>query len=369
MSSYNSQETISRINKVRAKFNEWQIDALLIENSSNRRWLSGFTGSSGWLLLTSEEAFIATDSRYWEQAADQSPVYELVKLRGNNLEAIVAFLEGAGTIRIGLEADHITLNQFKQFESIKSNTWVPLDQVLSSFRQYKDDSEIEIIRHAAAITDLAMQQVNSLVRIGMTESELAWELEKIMREAGATSTAFSTIVASGPNSARPHHESGSRAFTIGDCLIIDMGARVDGYCSDMTRPFFIGNSPTDKFWEIYHTVLEAQETALSNMVAGMSGRKIDSLAREVINRAGYKEAFGHSLGHGLGLEVHENPRLSQLAEDTPVGTSDGRRSVVTVEPGIYLADWGGIRIEDLVLLGESGVELLSKCPKDPIIPA
>jgi Xaa-Pro aminopeptidase len=198
----------------------------------------------------------------------------------------------------------------------------------------------------------------------MSEKQVAWELEKIMREAGADSMAFPVIVASGPNGAFAHHSSSDRKLKVGDPIIVDMGASLNGYQSDLTRTFYLGNEPDEKFWEIYNIVHEAQKAALNEIKAGKSGKAIDQAARDHIKQAGYEKAFGHGLGHGVGLDIHEGPRLSQTAENDPPLPAG---AVVTVEPGIYLESWGGVRIEDLVMVTESGVELLSRCSKNPII--
>jgi Xaa-Pro aminopeptidase len=234
--------------------------------------------------------------------------------------------------------------------------------MISSFRTIKLAEEIEAIRSAARITDSAMEKVPLIAKPGMTESQLAWELEKLLRETGASELSFPIIVASGPNSARPHHMTGERSLQIGDTIIIDMGAKLNGYCSDLTRSFHIGESKNEQFSNVYDLVLKAQTNALEKMSAGMLSRDIDGLAREIIDEAGFGNNFGHGLGHGVGLDIHENPRLSWTNEDI---VESG--VVITVEPGIYLPGWGGIRIEDLVQVKDNGVEFLSKCPKKPII--
>jgi Xaa-Pro aminopeptidase len=230
-------------------------------------------------------------------------------------------------------------------------------------RQVKSAEELAIIQSAARITDLAMEQVPALVRLGMTESELAWLLEKTMREAGADAMAFDIIVASGPNAALPHHHPGARTLQIGDALIVDMGAAVNGYKSDLTRSFFLGATPSEAYWAIYTTVLAAQTATIDHLRAGMTGKEGDALARDVIVEAGYGDRFGHGLGHGLGLDIHEEPRLSRIRDKELI--PDG--SVVTVEPGIYIPDFGGVRIEDLMLVSDSGATLLSHAAKTPLI--
>jgi Xaa-Pro aminopeptidase len=212
---------------------------------------------------------------------------------------------------------------------------------------------------------MAMSAVNEIVRPGMSEKQLAWELEKLMREAGADGLAFPTIIASGPNGANAHHSAGERKLKAGDTITVDMGASLNGYHSDLTRNFYLGSTPDEKFWEVYNTVHTAQKKALAAIKAGADVQAVDKEARDFIAEAGYGANFGHGLGHGLGLEVHENPRLSPSAVNPrtlPAG------AIVTVEPGIYIEDWGGVRIEDLVLVTEDGFEYLSHCSKNPIIP-
>jgi Xaa-Pro aminopeptidase len=353
--------TLQRIETVRTLLDKWEVDAVLIGSPYNRRWLSGFTGSFGWLLVSAENAILGTDFRYHEQSASQAPDFDLFKwVRADGLDAWRNFL-GAEK-RIGVESQYITLAEFATMQQIDGVTWKPLAQTVEPLRDVKDSAEINKIRAAAAITDHAMAQVHRLAQPGVTERELAWQLEKIMREHGADGLAFETIVASGPNGALPHHRPTDRKLQIGDNITIDMGARLDGYHSDMTRAFYLGDEPDEQFWTIYNLVLDAQRNVLDNLKAGMSGVEADSLARDTITDAGYGENFGHGLGHGVGLYIHEGPRLSKIDDNILP-----ENAVVTVEPGVYVPGWGGVRIEDLVLVGEAGIEFLSKCPKEPVI--
>ena len=230
-------------------------------------------------------------------------------------------------------------------------------------RAVKSAEEIDVIVRAAAITDAAMNQVNQLARVGMSEKELAWQLERTMREAGADGMAFTVIVASGPNAARPHHRPGERQLQAGDAIVIDMGAMLDGYHSDLTRTFYLGSEPDEQFWTIYNLVLAAQEAALAGIQAGLTGKEADALARDVIAAAGHGAHFGHGLGHGVGLEIHEAPWLSVVREKERVDAG----MVTSVEPGVYIPGWGGVRIEDLALVMENGVRCLSQAAKNPII--
>lgn len=356
-------EHLQRLANVRAQFNAWEVDAVLIGSPTNRRWLSGFTGSSGQLLVTRETAVLSTDSRYWQQAQREAPHFSLFRDR-RLPEDTAEFLRTAAGQRVGLEAAFVTLSEARGLREVNGIEWVELRATLEPLRTRKSERELEAIRAAAAITDAAMAQVNQLAHPGLTERALAWKLEKLMRKAGADGVAFEIIVAAGPNSALPHHRPGSRKLQPGDAIVIDMGASLDGYKSDMTRSFFLGSTPTEQFWNVYNVVLEAQTAVLQNIRVGMSGAQADALARDVIIEAGHGEHFGHGLGHGVGLDIHEEPRLSRLREQETLAAG----SVITVEPGIYLPDWGGVRIEDLIYLDGDGIEILSRCPKVPIIP-
>ena len=350
-----------RLTAVRAKFDGWKVHGLLIGSAANRRWLSGFTGSAGQLLITGKQAYLATDFRYWEQATREAPAYTLFKHQ-RTAEDAERFIRAALVDRIGVESQHTTIAELRQLQKIKRINWFSLPETVEGLRAVKTAVEVEAIKAAAAITDYAMSQVNQIAKPGMTEKQLAWELEKMMHEAGADAIAFPVIVASGPNSALPHHRAGGRPLQAGDIVIIDMGAELNGYSSDLTRTFYLGSEPSPQFRHIYELVHLAQTNALQKLRPGMTSREGDALAREVIEDAGHKEHFGHGLGHGVGLEIHEAPALTwRYEERLPAG------SVITIEPGIYLTGWGGVRIEDLIYLAEDGAHLLSQCPKNPII--
>ncbi|MFK7802022.1 MAG: aminopeptidase P family protein [Anaerolineae bacterium] len=358
----------SRIELIRSQLNRWNVGGIMITNLTNCRWVSGFTGSAGTVVITADKALLGTDFRYWEQATSQAPAFELVKMgRTAEFAKQEDMVRMAGVNRMGYEASNLTVSAYsalkKNCAEIENLKLVPLNNPIEPHRHIKSAAELEKIKAAAAITDLAMAMVNDLAKPGMTERALAWELEKTMRENGADGMAFEIIVASGPNSAMAHHHPSDRKLQIGDPIIVDMGAVLDGYHSDMTRSFFLGNEPDDKFKYVYDLVHMAQKNALAHMKPGMPGNEIDALARDVISDAGQAENFGHSLGHGVGLNIHEGPNLSSMYEgEIPAG------AVVSVEPGVYLSGWGGVRIEDLVIMTDSGIEFISHCPKTPIIP-
>lgn len=358
-----NKQTRQRLAALRAEFSGWQVDGLLVGSASNRRWLSGFTGSAGWLLVTESSAVLGTDFRYWHQATRQAPDFTLQDFRSGQPAAWAKFLDFGEPVRLGIESRHVTLAQFDEFRGVENVTFVPLQQSLELFREVKNEQELATIRQAAAITDTVMAEVNQLAYIGQQEKQLAWELERRMRERGATAMAFPIIVAFGENSAMAHHQPGERALRANDPIVVDMGAQVDGYASDLTRAFFAGPEPSARYQEVYDLVYRAQKAALDGMRAGISGKDADTLARDTISEAGYGEAFGHSLGHGLGLDIHEGPSLSQLYGAAPLPEG----SIVTVEPGIYLPDWGGVRLEDVVRVTVRGVDLISDCLKQPAI--
>ncbi len=352
----------TRIDQVRNNFEQWGTDALLVMSPHNRRWLTGFTGSAGEVMITRDAAYLATDGRYWAQAREQAPDYTVFE-KSRESDSLEQFVRATAVNTIALEAAHVTMKMFGRLRALEGITWRPLNETVETWRGVKSAAEITMIRAAAAITDHAMQQVPDIVRVGMSERALAWELEKRMRENGADGMAFDILVASGENGARPHHNPDDRTLQIGDTLIVDMGAKLDGFHSDLTRSFHIGAQPDAHFWHVYNTVLQAQENCLDKTRPGMTGAEIDSLTRIVIAAAGHADDYKHSTGHGVGLEIHEAPGLRESAAETIIPAG----AVITIEPGIYIDGWGGIRIEDLVVVTENGVEFLSHCPKTPVI--
>lgn len=351
-------------------------DALLVSQPENRAYLSGFTGSAGWLLIPAAPSategaadgirapMLATDFRYWEQVRLQSPGYELVKVTTTLAAVLPEILAAAGVRRLAFEADHLTYSEYQTLTAaVPDIEWVPTKGLVMELRSRKDASELAAIRRAIALGDEALSTALGQAKPGMTERDLAWSIESYMRTHGAEAPAFDIIVACGFNGARPHARASDDPLVAGEPIVIDMGAKVDGYCSDLTRTVCFGqpNDP-DKFWSVYNTVLQAQIAAEALLRPGVSGPDADAAARDVIAAAGYGDYFGHGLGHGVGLFIHELPRLSRMSTDVMVPGH-----IVTVEPGIYLPEWGGVRIEDMVLITENGVEVLSRASKEPII--
>jgi Xaa-Pro aminopeptidase len=343
-----------RLAAIRELLPTHEVDALLVSGPENRRYLSGFTANDpGWgmVLITAETALLLTDFRYQAWARQEARECEVCIHQVDLAGTLGEHLKALGVRRLGFEAVHLTFWQYQRLTQAVADagvavTWQPLEGLAEGLRQIKTGPELAIMRRALTLTETVMRQVAGELAPGQTERQVAWEIEKRLREGGAEGLAFDPIVAAGPNSARPHHHPGDYPLAPGEPIIIDMGARIDGYCADMTRTFIIG--PADEhFRKIYSVVRQAQARAEAGLRAGMDSLAGDALAREVIAAAGFGEAFGHSLGHGVGLAVHETPNL------TP---SEARRgplpagSVVTVEPGIYLTGWGGVRLEDMVLL-------------------
>jgi len=352
----------NRLQKLRSQFAEREIDAIFITQSENRRYLSGFDGTAGYLLITAQEAILATDFRYTEQAAREAPGFEILRITNNIADWFPGLVRDAGIKRLGFEAADVTFNLHRQLSNALTKKkvtarLVPVNGLVESLRVVKEPGEIELIRKAAAITDAAYEYVESTIKAGMTEKQVAWELEKSLRENGSQALPFEIIVASGPQAALPHAKPSGRVIKEGEPVVIDMGAKYGGYASDLTRTICVG-APDDTFKKVYHTVLDAQTAAMSIINAGMTGQQADSAAREIIEKAGYGEAFGHSLGHGVGLAAHELPRLGPDSDET---LTEGM--VFTVEPGIYLSGWGGVRIEDTVVMEQGKVRVLSQARK------
>jgi len=352
----------NRLEKLRQRFAEKEIDALLISQPENRYYLSGFDGSAGFLLITPKSAILTTDFRYIEQAKRQAPDYEIFRITNEIGDWFPRLLAGLNLRRLGFEAGYITFALYRQLTDTLSKAQsqlglIPIDGLVESLRAVKEPEEIALIARAVEITDSAFEYLQGIIRTGISEKEVAWETEKFLREKGSQTLPFEIIVASGPNAALPHAKPSDRAIQDGEPVIIDIGARIGGYSSDLTRTICLG-TPDDTFKKVYDTVLGAQLTALAIMKEDMSGGEVDSLARAVIEEAGYSEAFGHGLGHGLGLVTHETPRLGPNSTDK---LTSGM--VFTIEPGIYLPDWGGVRIEDVAIMENGKAKVISRARK------
>jgi len=355
-----------RLAKLRQTLVDEKLDAILITNPTSRRYLSGFTGSAGTLIVSQDRALLATDFRYYEQVEKQAPRFELAKVEKALTDLLPNLLKEMSVHRLGFESDDVTVALHRQLsDALPENAeFVATSDIVRGIQAEKDAEELATLQKAIDLTDAAYAHIVTLMQPGMTEREVAWELERFMRTKGAEKMAF-IIVASGPNGAMPHARPTDRTIQLGEPIVIDIGAVVDGYYSDLTRTVALGE-PTEKYLDVYEIVRQAQEAALEGIRPGMTGREADALARKVIEKAGYGERFGHGLGHGIGLEGGRNkPMLSSRYEAAKEPLRAGM--VFTVEPGIYLPGEFGVRIEDDVVLREDGVEVLSRAAKEPFI--
>ena len=328
---------------------------MFITHLPNIRWLTGFTGSAALLLITPSRTVLITDFRYATQAPDEAgDVAEIVVDRVNVWDRARRVLASDGIASVGFEAHAVTLRDAERIASLVSGKAIPRTDVVETLRQKKDAGEVAAIRAAGMLALDALAAVMPTIRVGEREIDVAARLEHELRRRGSEWHPFHTIVASGPRSALPHAGTSERVIERGEFLLVDFGAQRDGYCSDVTRTMVVGATPTDRQLEVYQAVRDAQLRARDGIRVGMMGRDADALARDLIAARGFGDAFGHSLGHGLGLEVHEAPRLAPTSESAlPPG------AVVTVEPGIYLPGWGGVRLEDDVWLAPDGPVLLT----------
>ncbi len=333
------------------------LDALLVTSRPNIRYLTGFSGSAGVAVVTRGEVLLVTDFRYDEQARQQCGAVARVEIEGTSVwDRLLRELPTLGTLGlIGFEAHALSVKDAERFSSGGASwRWKPAGELVERLRVRKDAGEVAAIRAAATLATAALRDTLALVRPGQTEFEIAGELERALRRHGSEAHPFPTIVASGPRSALPHAHTSSRTVAAGEWLLLDFGAVVDGYCADLTRTVVVGARADESQRALYGLVQEAQRRAREGVRAGMSGREADALARDPIEARGFGAAFGHSTGHGLGLEVHEAPRLARTAADSlPEG------AVVTIEPGVYVAGRGGVRIEDDVHLSADGPVLLT----------
>lgn len=370
-----------RIKRLKQIMQEKKLDLLLLTDGYNMHYISGYRGHTGCMLVFDEDRYILTDSRYTEQAALEAPDFVCVDIKEQGYAKTVKRIleeyhnrarvsasggmshKAGNLLRIGFENKEISYSQYKVYTDTlgKRAELIPLDGVIDGMRQIKTEEEIEKIAKAESIGDMAFSHILKHLKAGMTELQVAAELEYVMKKAGATGLSFDTIAASGTNSSLPHAMPSSRVLADGDFLTMDFGCVYEGYCSDMTRTVLIGDRLTEKQDEVYHTVLKAQLAALEMIRPGVKCSEVDKCARDIIRDMGYGEYFGHGLGHSVGLFIHEEPRLSARCDAVlEAGVT------VTVEPGIYLTGEFGVRIEDLVVVTENGYRNLTESPKELI---
>jgi len=361
-------DVAARIPRLRARVDGAGCDALLVTRLVNVRYLTGFTGSAALLLVLPDRAVLTTDGRYRDQSReelDAAGVHADIEV-GATAAAQREILRAAaaGIRRLGLEAEAVTWAQQRRFaaEWFPRAELVATEGLIEEQRRVKDDGEVARMAEAARIADDALASVRPLLADGLTEREIALALDYEMRRLGAEGSSFETIVASGPNGAKPHARPSGRPIAAGELVVLDFGAVVEGYCSDMTRTLCVGEPASEVARRMVEVVAGSQQAGVEAVAAGVSGRDVDRVCRDVIAAAGWGDAFLHGTGHGVGLEIHEAPRVASTSEDTLAAGH-----VVTVEPGVYLPDVGGVRIEDTVVVTEDGCLPLTNAPKDLVV--
>ncbi|MFN2601712.1 MAG: M24 family metallopeptidase [Gemmatimonadaceae bacterium] len=350
-----------RLEHLREKLRSQQIDGLLLSSLPNIRYLTGFSGTSALVLATSSDVIFITDFRYETQVASEIGDFAQVRIESSSLwTGLWGLLPRLQSNEIlGFESGHLVHRDFQRLLNEGSRwQWRPQIGLVEDLRESKDEEEVALIAEAARIATTALARVVPMIRPGLSELEVAGILEKALRDEGSEEAPFPPIIASGPRAALPHARASRRVIERGDFVLLDFGAQYRGYCSDVTRTFVVGAASGEQK-EIYDIVKEANRVASSSVKAGMTGMAADALARSYIERLGHGAGFGHGLGHGLGLEVHEAPRLARTAE-----ASLKQGAVVTIEPGIYRAGWGGVRIEDDVHLSATGPKVLTNFSRE-----
>ena len=355
-----------RLDRLRAAFGDHEIDALVVTTLPNVRYLTGFSGSAAVLIVTQDLAVLTTDGRYRTQSAEQvqragaAGVDIAIGAGTEQRQAALAALEAVDAGRIGLEAGNVTWSGQRSWaDLLGGDKLVPTTNAVEALRERKDAAEIARMERAAAIADAALFEVLPLMSQGVTEEHFALELDTAMRRGGAESTAFETIVAAGENSAKPHHHPGSRRINGGDPVVVDFGATFDGYRSDMTRTFCVDAEPQGELARIFEVVQTSQAAGAAAVRPGIAAKEVDDICRRIITDAGWAERFEHGTGHGVGLDIHEAPTVSQL------GTAIlAPGFVVTVEPGVYVPGHGGVRVEDTLVVTEDGARPLTRFTKD-----
>jgi Xaa-Pro aminopeptidase len=359
-------DVASRLGRLRERFADASLDALLVTKLANVRYLTGFTGSAGTLLVTRDDALFVTDGRYTQRATEELAAagvtarIEIGVTGASQRDLLVAAV--AKDSRLGLEDHSVTwAQQIEYAGAFEAVELVPAGAPVEALRRVKDAGEIDRIRRACAIADDAFQALLPRLASGLTESAFALELEFAMRERGASGNSFDPIIASGPNGSRPHHMPSDRVIERNELVVCDFGCIVDGYCSDMTRTVSIGDPGPDAR-RLFDVVLESQAAGRAAVSVDTACADVDRASRDVIANAGWADAFSHSTGHGVGLEIHEAPRVASTAGDTLL-----LNDVVTVEPGVYLPGIGGVRIEDTLVVGAAGGEPLTLTGKELVL--
>jgi Xaa-Pro aminopeptidase len=374
MSQNLAVQSTAPINQLRTWIAEQGLDAFIVSQPHNRSYLTGWfnedTEGSGYALVDQQAQIVLTNTLYKEVAEREAAGWQVLIPEGEKREYAVTFATLAqkhGWKKIGFESKHITYWEYEKLSSAADGAYTLQsfeESAVSELRQVKQDNELELLKRAIAITDETFKHLCEWIQPGMTEKEVQWEILRHMVSLGADEQAFESIVASGPNASMPHAHASERRIQRGEFITIDMGARYKGYCADMTRTICLGEVASPRMRELYDAVLKAMKTCEAGLHAGITGRDGDTLARNVLEQAGLAEYYVHGTGHGVGLQVHEGPGMSpRVPEDMvlPLG------SVVTVEPGVYIPGWSGVRVEDCVLIKENGCEVLTQSPTELVI--
>lgn len=352
-----------RVSRLRRLMPEFGVDACLVSSPENVRYLSGFTGTSGVLLITAQEGLLVTDFRYVEQAALEAPLFEVAKVESTWINTLQELLLGRPVRRLAFEGSHLTYYLYRLLsETLDGVRLEDARAVFGSLRAVKDEGEIELIRKGVLLVDQAFAHLLTIMGPGISEREIALELEFYLRRRGGERMAFETILASGARAALPHGTASGKMLERGDLVVCDCGVMWRGYASDFTRTVVVDAAPDDWQIEIYQVVLEAQLAGIAAVKPGVPAAEVDAAARRVIEQAGYGAYFGHSTGHGVGLNVHEAPHVSAASKELLEAGM-----VITIEPGIYLPGRGGVRIEDVAVVRDYGAEVLTTTPKNSLV--
>lgn len=354
---------MSNIKKIQNEIVSHGLQALLLTDELDRLYASGFHTSDGAVIVFPDKAYFITDSRYIEAAKAAVKDADVLMCSNENskTDILKSLISENGVVKLGAQDESLSYSEYLRYENVLGVEFVPAQDICAALRRVKERYEVDSITAAQRISEKALDYVLGFIKPGLTEKEVAAELEYRMSKAGAEGLAFETICVAGANSSKPHGVPGSYKLQKGDFITMDFGCKINGYCSDMTRTVALGGI-TDEMRRVYDTVLEAQLAGISAFKAGIIGREVDLAARRVIESAGYGENFGHGFGHSVGLYIHESPNAN-LREDSPLPAG----AVVTAEPGIYLPGEFGVRIEDMVLVKDGGCEVLTKAPKNLII--
>lgn len=352
---------MSKIEQLRQEITKYNAESMLVTNLKNVRYLANFTGSAGVVFVTPNKQYFITDFRYTTQATEQAQGFEIVIHKNGAFNTVAEIIEQENIQSVAIEAEEMNVSTYLKIKDLFDAEIVETELLLEMIRSVKSEDEIKVIKEACEITDQAFEHILSFIKPGVTEIEVANELERFLKSKGASAMSFDTIVASGLRSAMPHGVASEKVIEDGDVVTLDFGCYYHGYTSDMTRTIAVGHIDP-KMEEIYNIVLEAHERVNKAAKAGMTGKELDAVARDYITEKGYGPAFGHSTGHGIGLDVHEQPGIN-FRNDQPLLVNQ----VITNEPGIYIEGLGGVRIEDDLVVTEDGAYGLNRSPKNLII--